>query len=855
MSEKEKIKKYPLSLSATLVLVFLTAASLSLGAFYSIFQIHNKKIFHIMSEKLLASKGETIQNTINNALDLPRQANAIVIHSLGIKKDFNINDVRSELLYILETVFPKKEYLSSVTYGSVDGHYVGIIRDSKHKNQEYLTQKLPSTHNKLTFYHGVTEASGISYVIEDYSVLERPWYTNAAKDNVQGWVPIYLTENHRDNELAISYSSSVYNRRGDLAGVISSDLSVTALNNLLKKVKPFNDSVLLVVNADKQIIAASDRLVKDGAQRPTQNKAHSIYNLADIKSAKMREINSHFNKNGVTSLDNFTIDEARYYMLSFPIQSSVHDLKWNGIVVVSEKVLLKEIKYYKALFIFGFLVLFLVGTFGILLVISKTTTPLKEISKKAISMGSSRWVINTENRLFPEVLALELSFWKLSRNLNAAFDSLRRKIERDTVTGLYTREGLLKDSTLYEKRTILSIVQLSNYSIIVNTLGVDYGNKYIKNFVDKATRVLPVGTLLCCDAPGSFIFVPPPIYSQQEIDIYENCLHSLFHEEPGDLSINSGNMAFTGFIGIVSRELNSKNILSSIQQAGVALNSAKSRGNSGIAFYTNSMLEQELKNIQLHESLNKALTDEEVRLVLQPIVNLHNPQLSYEGECLIRWHSELLGNVSPAEFIPLAEETGLIIKIGKWVIQRSCLELKKLIDNGLSPDFKLHVNISAIQLAQPGFARHLLDSIQINNLKNTNLCIEITESQLLQESESVLDTLQYLRNHGVTVAIDDFGSGFSSLSYLHKLPFDCIKIDRGFIKDILHDEKNKAVVTSVIFLATSFNVPVVAEGVEDSETEELLLALKCEKAQGYYYSKPVPFDDLKIEESGGVTIN
>ncbi|MGR7626673.1 EAL domain-containing protein [Klebsiella aerogenes] len=161
-------------------------------------------------------------------------------------------------------------------------------------------------------------------------------------------------------------------------------------------------------------------------------------------------------------------------------------------------------------------------------------------------------------------------------------------------------------------------------------------------------------------------------------------------------------------------------------------------------------------------------------------------------------------------------------------------------------DFKLHVNISAIQLQQPDFAQHLLESIHANDLMNSNICLEITESVLLHDTWRIVEILAYLRRLGVCIAIDDFGSGYSSLSYLHSLPFDCLKIDRGFVSNVLDDKKNEAVIASVLMLARSFSVPLVAEGVETREMAEKLQEMGCDLAQGYYYSRPKTFDSFDV---------
>ncbi|MDX6040137.1 putative bifunctional diguanylate cyclase/phosphodiesterase, partial [Scandinavium lactucae] len=244
----------------------------------------------------------------------------------------------------------------------------------------------------------------------------------------------------------------------------------------------------------------------------------------------------------------------------------------------------------------------------------------------------------------------------------------------------------------------------------------------------------------------------------------------------------------------------------------------------------------------------QAVNNEEFHLVLQPIVDLATPGLCSEGECLIRWHSKVLGFVPPDKFIALAESTGLILQIGRWVIETACRELSDFIQRGAPEDFKLHINISGMQLKHPGFSSHLHDCIKRHHLRSENICVELTESILVNDSDSgrVIHLLTELRRRNITVALDDFGSGYSSLSYLHHLPFDCLKIDRNFVKDVLDSKKSEAMVQSILGIAKNFHVPLVAEGIETAEMGYKLHELGCEKAQGYFYGRPSRFEEWDV---------
>ncbi|HAT1613993.1 TPA: EAL domain-containing protein [Raoultella ornithinolytica] len=209
------------------------------------------------------------------------------------------------------------------------------------------------------------------------------------------------------------------------------------------------------------------------------------------------------------------------------------------------------------------------------------------------------------------------------------------------------------------------------------------------------------------------------------------------------------------------------------------------------------------------------------------------------------WYSKALDDVPPDRFIPLAEETGLIIPLGKWIIEEACRELAQMIARGAPETFVIYINVSAIQLLQQDFAWHLMDSIRQNGLSNDNVCIEISERVRLDHAQRIGKMLSYLRHHGISVSLDDFGANFPSHSCLHSLPFDSIKIDLRLVNGYLGDEKAKSVMDSLIVLARGFNVPLIAEGIEDEAVKLQLLG--CQKAQGDYFHRPAGFTSFRCE--------
>jgi EAL domain-containing protein (putative c-di-GMP-specific phosphodiesterase class I) len=239
--------------------------------------------------------------------------------------------------------------------------------------------------------------------------------------------------------------------------------------------------------------------------------------------------------------------------------------------------------------------------------------------------------------------------------------------------------------------------------------------------------------------------------------------------------------------------------------------------------------------------LKTAVGNNEFSLYYQPKVNLHTGSISVEA--LIRWKHPQLGMVSPAEFIPIAEETSVIEEIGKWVLQQSCQDYKWLHSSGFST-LKIAVNLSARQFIDSSLKTTVANIFANANVPPSSFMFEITETTIMKEPNEVICILQSLKDQGITIAIDDFGVNYSSLNYLNRFPIDAVKIDRSFIRDFHKNEKGAEIVEAIISLAHRLNLSVTAEGVETEDQVRLLAEKGCDEMQGYYFSPPVPLEKL-----------
>ncbi len=294
----------------------------------------------------------------------------------------------------------------------------------------------------------------------------------------------------------------------------------------------------------------------------------------------------------------------------------------------------------------------------------------------------------------------------------------------------------------------------------------------------------------------------------------------------------------SGSIGIASYPDDGTDEQSLLRNADVAMYQVKEEGRNSYRFFTPEMNTRAIERLNMEASLWRALEREEFCLHFQPKVDVGSGRI-VGAEALVRWQHPTIGLVSPAQFIPIAEESGIIVPLGSWVLNEACRQLAEWGDH-MGEDFQVCVNLSGAQFSQPDLREVIEAALNSSGLAPARLQLELTESILMGDTGRHLQTLEAMRDMGVELSIDDFGTGYSSLAYLKRLPIACLKIDRDFIRDIDEDERDSAIVRGTIALAHSLALRVTAEGVEKAAQRRVLEQLGCDELQGYYFSPPLP---------------
>ena len=280
-----------------------------------------------------------------------------------------------------------------------------------------------------------------------------------------------------------------------------------------------------------------------------------------------------------------------------------------------------------------------------------------------------------------------------------------------------------------------------------------------------------------------------------------------------------------------------------LKHADLAMYQAKAAGRNTQRFFDPDMQAAVSNRSALEADLRRGLQDKELVLYYQPVVD--GKGRLQGAEALVRWRHPRRGMVSPAEFIPLAEQTGLILPLGQWVLEAACAQLVAWQRSSLTRQFFLSVNVSVRQFRQPDFVEQVLGVLDATGANPERLKLELTESLLMADVEDVIARMEHLRRYGVGFSLDDFGTGYSSLSYLKRLPLDQLKIDQGFVRDLQTDPNDAAIVRTILALADSLDLAVVAEGVETTGQLEFLQRYGCKAFQGYLFGRPMPAEVLE----------
>jgi diguanylate cyclase (GGDEF)-like protein/PAS domain S-box-containing protein len=402
-------------------------------------------------------------------------------------------------------------------------------------------------------------------------------------------------------------------------------------------------------------------------------------------------------------------------------------------------------------------------------------------------------------------------------------------------------ERALAHAQRFNKGLAVLFLDLDRFKNINDTLGHAAGDGVLREVAARLMAcVREIDTVARLGGDEFVILVEQVTDARQAGSVGQKLIRTL--AEP--LQLGDHECSVTASVGISTYPADGEDAASLLKNADIAMYRAKEQGKNNVQFYTPNMNIHSVQRLTLESGLRRALQREEFLLHYQPKVDIASGRVT-GMEALVRWKRPGSGMVSPAEFIPLAEETGLIVAIGEWVLKAAC-EYTHLWHRGGAgmPPLRVAVNLSARQFAQPSLVRDVARILDTTGLQPGALDLEITESMVMGNPEQAIQTLRQLKSMGISLSIDDFGTGYSSLGYLKRFPLDHIKIDRSFIKDIPEDNDDATITRTIIAMAHNLRLKVIAEGVETEAQLNFLREHGCDEMQGYYFSRPLPGNEF-----------
>jgi len=461
--------------------------------------------------------------------------------------------------------------------------------------------------------------------------------------------------------------------------------------------------------------------------------------------------------------------------------------------------------------------------------------------------GTLVWVLENETLVDgPEGPVIEGTIIDITERKRAE-EQVKHLAFHDTLTSLPNR-------LLFNDRLDMAVVQahrahqklatlfldLDRFKVINDSLGHSVGDELLRRIAERVTGCIREGDTVARLGGDEFtVLVPAIAHEEDAAKIAQKILEVL--RLP--FFIDQRELFVTTSIGVAIYPGDGQDAETLVRNADTAMYRAKEQGRDNYQLYTPGMNSKALERLSLESRLRQALHNEELVLYYQPLIDLSSGHVR-GAEALLRWRHPALGLIPPAEFISLAELSGLIVPIGQWVLRTACAQLRRWHDMGY-PNLSVAVNLSSRQFQQTDLVHQVTDALERSQLPPGALDLEITESNAMQNAEVSISTLGSLKDLGVSLSMDDFGTGYSSLNYLKRFPIDRIKIDQSFVRDVTQDPDDAAIAIAVIAMAHSMQLSVVAEGVETEEQLAFLRQNRCDEMQGYLFSPPVPAEEFE----------
>ncbi|MGR5001155.1 EAL domain-containing protein [Vibrio celticus] len=840
--------KTQITLRTAVVLPFVMIFLFTMGVMVFTQKQSYKEMVSDVSARQLTSLTDHVHQSLSNFLEKPFHANLSLSHNIGyhhLYQPGNLSKVQDYIFYTFSDHYTAVPQLDVIGFGSEDGNYVGFRKEAN-KGYTLMVQD-ERTNDQLVIYRGSKISEDIRSVISGYDPRIRPWYTPVATQKRAVWSPIYANADERQ-EITLSALAPIYDDN-EFKAVVVSDIKINTFNAFLKRLKDRTDASVYIIDKQQRLVAHSGggSVVSWGTGKTNKGQRKLATESANpvIRESASYVEQFHLIENLGEQRFSFSLDSERYFNQITPYEDE-HGLTWFIGVSIPESNLLGELpENQRNSWLLG-LALSCIGVIAGLIAFNRVTQPITSTADAAKRLAKGDWDTSMPKtgHIYETSMLVE-SFNEMANNLKASFHALQSQLIYDSLTKLYSREGFIDAAKKHpdnEKGT-LYLIGIDRFRDINDSLGHYNGDQLLIIAAARLRGTLPSEYLLARTGGDEFAIYAPNVTQSDDVQLLTNRLLQTF---ASPFSMESESVVIKVSMGIVNVS-NLYDITLLLRNSSIALGNAK-QDKTSVSIYSPEMGKASRHRTKMLARMSRAIELQQFEPFYQPIIDLESGS-TIGAEALARWITDE-GVISPLEFIPLAEESGLIYDIGKQILHKSCRDTAIAIESGKwGKDFSIHVNLSVDQLSESGFVEQVKGTLRDTKLPASNLTLEITESRIVDNDPTIIDNMLTLKALGVSIAIDDFGTGYSSLAYLQKLPFDCLKIDRSFVSKINKENLDSSIVAAIVNITKGFKVSLVAEGVETQQQAELLKQLQCPLAQGFLYSRPVPFDQWPTDLS------
>lgn len=790
-------------------------------------------VFRLISSRMVAITGENLKQlatTNSNGLDALIDTQLTEVSLLATQGDI--------------------EYLASIK-DSISFEHSNTSSEAYNRVSDLLIRRsnIYSYSLGITVYNADRKAvvssnktfEGLSY--KDSSTITYMGITGNTACGVSGLIEYHLDSDNKVYAIEIGCPIFDGNDTSVIKGYVVSTINISYFKNFINTVDMGKTEYGMILDKDGKII-----------YHPDKELIGTITKVNVLKKLVNKYYTGKITKNG--TFNNYSGKDSVYGYSIMP------QLNWVLIVKqdVGEIIDLANIILYILTFTIVILIL-------VIILVSKTiaksfTSPLIEL-KDAMQIASDGDLeVQSNIKLDNEFGELSNSFNKMihiiksnyyeltdmhtklianEEKLRLNYNYIEYLAYHDVLTNLPNKmafmervSSILTSSFGFNQTHAVYFIDLDNFKTINDTLGHDYGDYLLTQTAEKLLSLSDTDDILARAGGDEFLVFREDIGSEAEANKYASAILDAFNTP---FNLNGETAYISMSIGIATYPKNGTTPSALIKSADIAMYKSKDTGKNKLTLFDNSMEEELSRNTMITEILRHAIKNHEIYIKYQPQYNIkHNKIIGFEA--LMRINSIKLGPISPSEFIPIAEENGLIVELGEWMLREACNFTRSLIDQGYPP-YTVSVNISSVQIKRSGFVTTIEQILKDTKLPPELLDLEITESSLVSSLVNAVSLLSSVQALGVRISLDDFGTGYSSLNYLTSMPINTLKMDKSFIDNISHNEKDACIADAIIQLAHSIEIKVIAEGVENASQLSMLKEKKCDIVQGYIFSKPL----------------